>query len=36
MFSKEVLIKVALMVVAVVIGNILTGVVQNFIPKKTA
>lgn len=36
MFSKELLIKVGLMVVAVIIGNLLTGVVQNMLPKKTA
>ena len=36
MFNKETFIKIALMVVAVVIGNLLTGAVQNFMPKKTA
>ena len=36
MFTQETLIKVALMVVAVIIGNMLTGFVQNMLPKKTA
>ncbi len=34
MFSKETLMKVALMVAAVVIGNLATEAVKNMLPKK--
>jgi len=36
MFSKENLIKFALLVAAVIVGNIATGSVQALLPKKTA
>jgi len=36
MFSKEALIKFAIFVAAVVVGNIATGYVQAMLPKKAA
>ncbi len=36
MFTKEALIKFALVVAAVIVGNIATETVKGFLPKKTA
>lgn len=36
MFTKEALIKFAILVAAVIVGNIATSYVQNMLPKQNA